>query len=246
MSEWTKDQRYCTVCAAAVLLGFLALALYLSPESPSPIRDTTEQTGGESPNQKQPEGFWGKVLADPLIAFTGILAAATAILAFATFRGVVLARDEFNASHRPRIRIRRIRTLQPQVGKNHRATIEAANIGDTVAQIAAIGVDIFPRIPGHPEPEPFDARPMVQVNPVTVGVGQQADLNVMGGRPLTNAQVLRIQEGAAESCLLGIIQYRDARGALRLTSFFRIYERHRARFRRAPQDDEYTEWEYED
>lgn len=56
----------------------------------------------------------------------------------------------------------------------------------------------------------------------------------------------KIEERAwLDLCVVGTLHYLDANRTRRLTSFFRLYSPCRLRFMRAPDEDEYAEWEYE-
>lgn len=90
---WTRSQRYCTGCALAVLFGFLALALYISPFTPSqPLSDgrnyATARTAQPGTDQQAATGRHssrGKIPltnTDSLLAtYTGLLAGFTGVLA---------------------------------------------------------------------------------------------------------------------------------------------------------------------
>ena len=70
---------------------------------------------------------------------------------------------------------------------------------------------------------------------------QQIIDGIHGGQ----AGEVEIWQRTIELCAVGTIHYLDQNGTRRITSFFRIYDANRMRFMRAPEDDEYAEWDYE-
>src|SRR5207302_628079 len=90
-----------------------------------------------------------------IAAFTFTLWIATNKQARLTHDVIELGNKEFIATHRPKIRLRRIRPIIPlKPNEPAEALIEAANIGDTKATIFEIGVDIYFA------DQPFNARPV--------------------------------------------------------------------------------------
>lgn len=145
--------------------------------------------------------------------FTVVLAVVGYVQARLIRMSIDLARAEFISTHRPTIRLRRIKPILP-IRPNERieALIEAANIGATIATIFEIGVDIYVAN------QPFNARP-VSVPIVMVEPGKQANINVRG-QQLSQSQIANMGSGPGLR-MLGIINYRDDNGAIRTTSFAR-------------------------
>ena len=156
----------------------------------------------------------------------------------ATKTAVDLARAEFISTHRPKIRLRRIKPILPlKASECVEALIEAANIGDTKATIFEIGVDIYIAN------QPFNARP-APIPILMVEPGKQANINVRGGQRLTQSQIANLGTGQRLR-ILGIINYRDDNGTIRTTSFARQYEPNLSRFLDVPSGDPDEDLNYE-
>jgi hypothetical protein len=239
MSRWTKDQRYCTLCAAAVLVGFVALALYLSPESMSPISPPSqkaEQADQGTPGKKQSEGFWGKVTADPLVAFTGflalattILALATAILAYASFTGIALTRGEFLASHRPQLVIHAIRILEfdqsrPPDDQPLQVKFAVINAGTSAGRVTGSAV--------HLEYLPPTNRPYLPTLPKNdviylrcYNVGSSDNAIPVSSDPWGGLNHVNATKTGKILYFSGWVVYEDERGYARTTYFCRQFNR---------------------
>jgi hypothetical protein len=188
-----------------------------------------------------------------IAAFTLTLWLATTNQGRLTRESIELGNREFGATHRPRVRIAYIRLNPLQAGVHATAEIWATNIGDGDAQIIEIGADIFVRRKNMAGTAAMGATPRPYPVP-RVAPGQQANLQVRGGLPIKQQTIDGIQgtvvgtivtPRTTELCAVGTIHYLDANGTRRLTSFFRVYNPDRLRFVRAPEDDEYAEWDYE-
>ena len=102
------------------------------------------------------ESFWHKTRCDPVSAFTFVLAAFTVILAGATLgllntgnRQTRLAREEFLASHRPRLVLRRVMFDEETVAfpaERPRFMVEIANVGDSEAVISRLAIRMLPLV----------------------------------------------------------------------------------------------------
>jgi len=171
----------------------------------------------------------------------GIDDATTAAQAAADSVG--LARDEFAATHRPRLRLRRISNVILAPDHQVQAVVDIANIGETNADLVGLGFDIFYR-------ERSDQTPVFHATPskwnLTIPAGGQATITVIGINRMDSRAVGEIKTGGRGLCFLMIANYRDSRQVLRSTSAFRLYDHARRRFLKAPDDDEFAEWEYED
>jgi len=185
--------------------------------------------------------------------FTYFLVRVTNRQARLTRAGIEIAQKEFIASHRPKIRIRRITVISPQdipndgtglpippLLPNRRVSvrIEAANIGDTQASVYEMGIDIY--IPG-----PFNAAPNPYPGIPPVLPGQEVQMTASGARPISDAEIDAIEVGTSELRLLGIINYRDDNGVIRSTSFARVYNRALSRFINVADDDPEADREFE-
>lgn len=174
----------------------------------------------------------------------------------ATVAQIELAREEFIATHRPKLRIRRIGGVDySRKDKAPTAKIYVANVGDTDAFLFEIGVDIYVRPPVNAPYRPIitgftDPLPH---GPTRIPPGKQAIIDVSGRLPLTINDIAKIPYGAQDGitlCALGVLNYRDGSkdGAPveRSTGFFRIFRPDKGRFYAAPEDDPEADREYED
>jgi hypothetical protein len=150
---------------------------------------------------------------------------------------------EFEATHRPRLHLRRISNIAIVANHPVVAHLDFANIGDSEARITEVGIDIFYRA-GPSQASVFNAVPQSRLE--TVPPGKQASIQVMGGRPLTANQAQTVQTGNGELCLLVVANYLDRQNIQRSVGAFRIFRRGRRRFVHVPDDDEFAELEYED
>jgi hypothetical protein len=188
-----------------------------------------------------------------IAAFTLTLWRATTEQGRLTRESIDLGNREFAATHRPRIRIAYIKIEPLQAGQHPVGEIWAINVGDGDAEITDLGLDVFWRridMAGtgvfHTPPSPYPS------GPVMIGPGQQAIIRIRG-RPALRQEIINgirrspniEQQPWLHLCVVGTIHYLDANRTHRLTSFFRIYNPDKLRFMRAPDDDEYAEWEYE-
>ena len=196
------------------------------------------------------QGFWTKATTDPVAAFTLALAVLTALLVLTGIAQwnkigdqIKLARDEFNASHRPRLRLHRVISPTWIVGERATVQLEFFNIGETDAKIASIGVDLFLRQKDSEEAPVYDARPgpFEQVLPP----GQMMTANVVGKLPFDLNGPADIHYKRAQLCLALVVNYLDGNGVMRTLSSFRVYNPDKRRFFKPDEDDELGEIEYE-
>lgn len=217
------------------------------PQSLNQNTATTQRSNTDNQFQKESTEEAIARYSEWLTIFTGVLAAFTAILAVATvglgimnFFQLRLSRAEFIATHRPKIRVRRIiptGALLPDAEIN--LIIEAANIGDTAATIIEIGMDVY--IAGTP----FNAIPRPYPNFPPAGPGKEARTTFATRRMLSEADIDAIEVGTAEWRLLGIINYTDDNGVMRSTSLARVYNRAMGRFIPVTEHDPDTDREFE-
>jgi hypothetical protein len=178
---------------------------------------------------------------------TSIIAAFTIVLAWVGYcqarlirKSIDLARQEFIAAHRPKLRMRRVSLIRPFLPDTHiNIRFEAANIGDSQATVVELGFDAY--IEGtlfNAAPRP----PPIAIDPVPPG----RELHMTGtGRAFAEAEIDAIEIGASVLRLLGIINYRDDNNVLRSTSFSRIYEPTTGRFAKVADTDAEADREFE-
>lgn len=100
---------------------------------------------------------------------------------------------EYAATHRPKIRVRRIDQVNPTVGQQIVAKVQASNVGESDAKIVRFGLDIFFRPPPG-APETFNAVPR-DIAPVTVNAGMEAIVEVKCRIP-TQSEIAQFQANA--------------------------------------------------
>ena len=198
---------------------------------------------------------------DDLASFTKALFYATAVLGIGTcgllwlgFRqskdtrvALALARDEFNATHRPKLRVRLFR-LQPLTdGRSIMLSFAIVNVGDTAACLQRMEpiLDIEPLAgTGKPEPQalgnPFTpGHKIIGGAQYVVGLGRDADIEYnhlwqIGRHP------------SASLTVSGTIEYSDDNRVVRRTAFRRTFvqegrDRAARFFASSDPDDEYED-----
>jgi hypothetical protein len=143
-----------------------------------------------------------------------------------------LARDEFNATHRPKLRVRLIR-LDRIDGPQIRIRYTVVNIGETLAILKRHEV-------------------MLYIRDADIQQGSLAECRELAGGesficsvPVTFDRDLRWDFAVSgEIKVRGRIEYEDIRGITRRIGFFRTYDHRRGYFRK--RDDTEDEEEYED
>jgi hypothetical protein len=155
--------------------------------------------------------------------FTWTLWRATTGTLKATQDSIQLARDEFNASHRPKLRLKHIWLASPD-GQNASADLwsrsplvvrlDIVNVGDTVAYVdfinfATVIVRERERLPGRP---PFNepGTPQNFLNDSPVEIGMTLTVPLGDGRILAPDEVRDIAWRRARLYYVGTIGYRDA------------------------------------
>jgi hypothetical protein len=178
---------------------------------------------------------WTVVLAIATIGLIG----ATGILGFFGFRQmrdtremIRLGRDEFQSTHRPRIRIKHVWIAQKLLPNMPVAVdILLVNVGNVPAVIGNVGLDfnvINPELgmlPGNLEPPtvPTDAIGRI------CGLGFTIRINGISSRaPLDEARVDAIEQGRSTLCCFGAVEYFDTgpqeTRRIRRTSFYRVFK----------------------
>jgi hypothetical protein len=177
--------------------------------------------------------------------FTLTLYEATKLQARITGDALKLAQDEFNATYRPKLRIRRIGNVVMQPGKAATARIMVANIGTSEAKIFAIGVNMYPR--KTETVTNVDADPKF-FGPEIIPAGKQAIIDVTGGTLLSINDISGITHDTAQLCVVGVLNYSSTatEPVLMNLGFFRIYRSQKGRFYPAAPDDPDADRDYED
>jgi hypothetical protein len=139
-----------------------------------------------------------------------------------------LARQEFIATHRPRIIVRFIQGPFQEDDRRF-IFITFVNIGDSEATIQAIGADLaIWRIGGtdggHWDPPGLEATP-VDLDPViSLASGQRHTVRIISRGPWGDSQIWADTHDQIQTVARGAIEYRDGNGVLRETGFCRILD----------------------
>lgn len=189
--------------------------------------ETAKKTGHKADECKT---FWEKTTSDPIALFNLILAFSTVGLWVATIslyragnKQFVLARQEFIATHRPKVIVRFIQ--EPFYGDAmiRQAWVTVVNIGVNPAIIEAFGGDIAYRNRYGWLPPGLDASPKSMM-PVMLVSGQRHVFTVFAKLPFSDADIAQSAFDDRITCIVGAIKYGDGQGVVRETAFFRIYD----------------------
>jgi hypothetical protein len=165
-----------------------------------------------------------------------------------------LAREEFIASHRPKIIIKHIWLVA--LGSNQPVTVKIvyANVGDAKAGVSSIGMDFNIINPDAQLPGDLTAPERPYIPYLECGLGATASTNVSSLGSLNEQKVEAIRMGEKLLCCFGFVEYSDtgpkATRKIRRSAFCRIYKPSArpidgmGRFVRPKESD--PDYEYED
>ena len=162
------------------------------------------------------------MLSTVVIAFfTVVLAMVTNRQARLTRDSINLARDEFIASHRPRIIVRWIQQWDREDGFDS-VNVVLVNIGESAALITSLGADLARRnrktkdweVPGISA----GGRPLAE--PIRLEGGEAYVWNARAKSKWGLSDAF----GEVEMCAVGVVIYRDDNGVARETGFFRVLD----------------------
>jgi hypothetical protein len=199
-----------------------------------------------------------------LMAFTGILAVATAGLGALNFFQVRLARSEFLSTHRPHIRLKAIwlasadgQTFNPELRVNEPLVVrlDIVNFGNTTAFITRLNLAsvLVPRNGQLPQRPPYNepAAPGLDFYPpVQLNRGVTFTQGISDGHKLDALELSEIYNGDRILYFVGTIDYRDSIGNPMQTAFCRCLRF--LRFNAGPVDrgrfetDKNPHYEYQD
>ena len=177
-----------------------------------------------------------------IAVFTASLWWSTRRLWKAGERQIRLARDEFNATHRPLVSIRRMGTvffpnepikIEFTIVNAGDAAITGFSCNTIILYLKGIGA-----IHGVPIFDPNTA----STSDASLQIGEGKNIQVLEAANLDPKQLKDITSGSEILHLIGYVVYRDKVGTTRRAGFFRYYDRERRRFRVI--DD--PEYEYQD
>jgi hypothetical protein len=160
---------------------------------------------------------------NPTDLFTLVLAVSTIGLWFSTHKGIRLGRDQFNATHRPQIRLKHI-WLNDFILPNEPIVVNLylANNGSGEAILHQIGVrfDVVPiRVPLPVNPH-IDA--IVAGNGDRMHSGRNYAIEGVDiGRVISVAEFDALNDNHSDLYCIGYVSYHDAAGRMRITGFCR-------------------------
>ena len=137
-----------------------------------------------------------------------------------TQRSLQLTRQEFAATHRPRVVVR---VIQGPSEHNRRLNAEVivANIGESAAIITGWNFDLKYWPIGRAAPPIINAGSM---QPFSLRSGQRHTFRVRSFEEFTDLDRFAEASGTKSLYLLGLIRYRDVNGASRETAVCRVYD----------------------
>lgn len=177
-----------------------------------------------------------------LMAFTGILAFATAGLGAMNFFQLRLARAEFISTHRPKLIARQFQINPVWPNQNITVQFSIINVGSTdaipthIACEAALWNGSYFELPGiDPFVKPTDDCPLIVS-------GQRISSQAASRFILSQAQHTNLAANKLTVCVVGEITYADRLGVSRRTGFRRDWDRSSDRFIPSKNtDDEYCD-----
>jgi hypothetical protein len=133
-----------------------------------------------------------------------------------------LAREEFIATHRPRVIVRFLQGPHHDEDGNEFYWVTFANTGETAATITEIGGDLARRnianltynTPG------IDASPK-PVIPIILESGERHVIKVTANKPVSDIDLFADAVGSHERVAAGRVRYKDGNGRMRETAYFR-------------------------
>jgi hypothetical protein len=133
-----------------------------------------------------------------------------------------LAREEFIATHRPRLIVRFIQGPFYNDEGHEFMWVTFANVGETTATITAIGGDLARRdastgnwrVPG------IDGG-LKPISPIILESGDRHVVTFTAKAPISDTEIFGDATGTYELCAVGGVRYQDGNGRTRETAFFR-------------------------
>jgi hypothetical protein len=184
---------------------------------------------------------WTAVATVAIAVFTVALVFVTNRQARLTRDALNLARGEFNATHRPKIIVRRFQVTDKDLpeGKAPKILFIAQNIGDSAATITRVRSatvtyrvdELIPTDLSFPFHEEFN---------VTLKSGERELFPVNGAYPLRGVEPMAIRAEKIVLYCMGTIEYFDTGGTQRETGFCRRYRPSEDRWETVESEYEYT------
>jgi hypothetical protein len=193
-----------------------------SDASKPPVAEYSKE-GQAAQHKEEKSEFWSAKLTDWLLAvFTLFLVAFTAALVRSTNRLWIASREDFIATHRPKVIVRFIQEPFYDDAMMRKAWVTVVNIGVNPAIIEEFGGDIAYRNSYGWLPPGIDASPR-NITPVILVSGQRHLFTVSAKLPFSDADIAHSAFDDRSTCIVGSIKYGDGQGVVRETAFYRIY-----------------------
>jgi hypothetical protein len=223
--------RMLTVAFLFALIGVAFFAGYAGIRSQT-LQPQPTQPPPESGHQRhqEPEGFWERATGDPVAIATLALVFVTFLMTRAIREQVRLARDEFNATHRPHITIHTIEQSAEGASDRIGAHIAYVNIGGAPCTVLELrGIILWQDAalrPGILEMVPPDqAFKVCSIAPGEIGgctlFSADTTLRTVA---VQDQRAIRGQGPRQTLFCIGYLRYVDVRRIERRTGFCRRYE----------------------
>ncbi|KAB2942537.1 MAG: hypothetical protein K8F92_02480 [Hyphomicrobium sp.] len=155
-----------------------------------------------------------------IAAFTIVLAVATISQGWLTRASLRLTRQQFIATHRPRVIVRFVQGPFLE-DKHQHAFITFANVGSSPATIVELGADLARRRPNGDWLPGISAAPK-PIEPIVLKSGERYVHAVRAQLPYGEAEMFADAAEDIETCVVGAIRYRDDNHIVRETGFCRV------------------------
>jgi hypothetical protein len=235
------------VFAATIGFGIYAGAHSFTVPIPKPEQQdclkAAHEAGKVNPQCPSRETVWERGMRDPVAYytlwitwFTGVLTILGLAQWFLTYRQINLAREEFLASHRPKIRVRAVGFDAALTNKGQFAiSFTCVNIGDSPCTITRASY-IF-TVAEKPYPTRKKKLDVVEhPKPIHLAAGQPV---VFKSRIVSSDELTSL---GGDWDAWGMIEYRDSSDVLRITGFWRRFSGSDSTFRTI--DDPDFNYEY--
>jgi hypothetical protein len=235
----------------AAPVGFAVGAFSLRPPLHPECDKNSRQYDPKEVHCEKSEPLWERTLDDPLLIYNALLTCFTAILAGVGItqgvligRQIRLGREEFNASHRPRLRVRNInvrrfgetavtaagRIRNPSIGDVFSGQMYVSNIGDGDARIIDGYLSFFAAKYPLPMERPYEGENgNLLAGPHHHWMAPGESFTLLFDHPLVSQDRVPgpgsfISETEVAIYAMGWIEYEDRRSRVMRTSFCRRYD----------------------
>lgn len=185
--------------------------------------------------------FWTAAATIVIAIFTIVLACVTRKQGRLTQQSIDLARDEFMASHRPKLIVRHFQLDDPVRDQVITIRFAIVNIGDTEAIPRYWATEVALWNGANWEPPGIDE----VIKPISlppIANGQRAQVAIHSRFNITSDQIEAVEQNKLIICAVGELTYADGLKTNRRTSFRRNYNLSTKMFDASPnQDQEYQD-----